>query len=499
MSARPPRAPALLAALALAAACRREAPQPPKPGPKPPKGDVVWLMDPAATRDGSLEGSLEAIGAAAVFLDAGRLGAASGPDAFRAAEAPPKPLGVPVVLVLAPDAPLAGAWSGGEGPDPEALAGTAGTALARAVGDGFFGRVIGVHLDFAFSPAGAARYAAFIAGVRRSLPADAFVSVSLSALPPSGEQRKKIEPVLQAADALVAVVFGVGARLDPNAIDALHRPWWAGYDTRPSVRVVGPESETRGEIPERLVEPLSGSPRLDFENDLSVNDAGVQAFTLTARSSVRQDGLALEKGDRLAFRLPAVSEMLFQLGSNMAGKRYALGRALLFGGALESERLFELAAFADVLLGRALTPVLEATIRPAGRNAIAVELANRSPHASTASRVDNWVEVDLAPAHPADVQIGGFDRYEAHDAAGRPVTPGRATVVRLFETLIAPHETVTPARIVARGPLPRTCCRYRVHAVAAAGPELTGDWIAPPPPPEPTRAPSKPAPRAKRG
>ena len=114
------------------------------------------------------------------------------------------------------------------------------------------------------------------------------------------------------------------------------------------------------------------------------------------------------------------------------------------------------------------------------------------------SRVDNWVEVDLSPAHPADVQVGGFDRYEVYDRGGQPVSPGRASTVRLFETLIAALETVTPARIVARGALPKNCCRYRVHAVSAAGPEVSTDWIEPPPPPTPAPPAKKPAPAKSR-
>jgi hypothetical protein len=499
VSVRAVAAPAVLAALVLGSACRREAPRAASAAPRPPKGDVIWLTDPAAVGDAALDASLEAIGAAAVLVEGGRLATGSGPDAFRISAPPPKPLRIPLVLVVEPDASLEGAWTGAQGPDPDALARAAGPALAHEITDGAFGRVIGVHLDLSFAAAGAARYAAFLASLRRALPAGTFVSLSLGSLPASEEDRKKIGPVLEAADALVAVVFGVGARLDPIAVETLRRPWWAGYDTRPTARITGGAGETRDGIPERLIEPLSGSPRVDFENDLSVNDAAVWAFTLTTRTALHQDGLALEPGDRLAIRLPAVSEMLFQLGSNMAGKRFALGRALLFGGASEGDRLFRLAAFADVLLGRALAPALEATVRPAGRNAIAVELVNRSAHASTASRVDNWVEVDLAPAHPAEVQVGGFDRYEVYDAAGRPVTPGRATVVRLFETLIAPQEAVTPARIVARGALPKVCCRYRIHAVSAAGPEVAGDWITPPPPPEPTRPAAKAVPKPKRG
>ncbi|HEY1435577.1 MAG TPA: hypothetical protein VGG65_09395, partial [Thermoanaerobaculia bacterium] len=222
-----------------------------------------------------------------------------------------------------------------------------------------------------------------------------------------------------------------------------------------------------------------------FENDLSGNDASVSAYTLTARQPVRIDGVEFAAGDRIAFRLPAISEMLFQLGSNLAGKRFALGRALMFDGAAEADRVFDLAAFEDVVLGRSLAPLLVTSVMSAGRNAVAVELVNRSHHASVVSRVDNWVEVDLAPAHPADVQIGGFDRYEVYDRAGHPVTPGRATVVRLFETLIGPMEAVSPARIVAHGPLPAGCCRYRLHAVSAVGPEVATDWSAPPPTPTP--------------
>jgi hypothetical protein len=160
--------------------------------------------------------------------------------------------------------------------------------------------------------------------------------------------------------------------------------------------------------------------------------------------------------------------------------------------------VFGLAALEDVLSGRALTPVLEAEVRPAGRGAITIELFNRSHQASVASRIDNWVEVDVSPARPADVQLGGFDRYEVYDRSGQAVVPGRASTVRLFETIIAPMEAVTAARIVVRGALPPACCRYRVHAMSAAGPEVAGEWKEPPPPPTPVPSKKKTAPGKKR-
>jgi hypothetical protein len=87
------------------------------------------------------------------------------------------------------------------------------------------------------------------------------------------------------------------------------------------------------------------------------------------------------------------------------------------------------------------------------------------------------------------VQPGGFDRYEVFDAEGRPVTPGRATRVRFFETLVAPRERVEPAAILLRGRPASGCCRFREHVLAASGTELAGDWVAPPPEPTPTPKP----------
>ena len=494
------RAAAVTAVLAaLLFGCRRAAPgAAAAAAPRPPKGDVIWLFDPAAAADPALDEQAGRIGAVAVFLPAGTMGSGPGPTAFETVPPPPKPLTrVPVVLAVAASESLAAALTTGEGPAAGPLGAAAAASLAPAVSGGAYGRVVGVHLDFPFGPRAAARYAELVGALRRGLPPGVFVSISVKTLPASEEERKKEATLDEAADALVAVVFGVGPRVDPVAMDALHRPWWAAYDTRAAGTATGASGSAR-DVPERLVEGLSGNSRLQFENDLSVNDGSVSAFTLTARAPVKQDGFALETGDRVSFRLPATSEMLFQLGSNLAGKRYALGRALIFGGATEADRLFDLAAMEDVLLGRALAPRLEASVKPAGRSAVAVDLVNRSPHATVVSRVDNWVEVDVSPAHPADVQVGGFDRYEVFDRTGNAVTPGRATVVRFYETLIAPLEMVSPARIVVRGGLPAACCRYRVHAVSAAGPEVTGEWVEPPAPTPKARAEAKKTPATRK-
>lgn len=459
----------------------------------------MWFADPAAANDPTLDAALARLGAVAVFLPSGTLGASPGSGVLAPSSPPARPFqSLPAVLVLEPDAALSAALTGADGPEAGTLAPAAASAISREISSGAYGRVAGVHLDFPLVPRSAARYAGLIAGLRSGLPPGTFVSVTLASLPAAPEDRRKLAPVVDAADALVAFVFGTGSRVDPIATDGLGRPWWVGYDLRVAGELRDASGASRGPVPERLLEPLSGNARFEFENDLTGNDASVSAFTLTARAPFRQDGLSIEPGQRVAFRVPSVSEMLFQLGSNLAGKRHALGRAILFGGASEGERVFPVGALEDVLLGRPLTPALEAHVRPAGRGAITVDLVNGSRHASIASRVDNWVEVDVSPAHPADVQVGGFDRYEVYDRTGRPVTPGRAETVRLFETLIAPLENVSPARIAVRGALPALCCRYRIHAASAAGPEIAGDWVEPPVPPTPVPSPRRHAAPRKR-
>src|SRR5262249_31260097 len=156
-----------------------------------------------------------------VFLPGGTLGATAGPGVFTGTARPPRPFGhVPVVLVLEPDAALSASLSG-SGPDAEPLGRAAAASLSSEISSGAWGRVTGIHLDFPFDPTSAAAYAALISRLKAGLPEGTFVSFSIRALPASPEDRKKIQPVLGAADALVAFVFGNGPRVDTIATDAL--------------------------------------------------------------------------------------------------------------------------------------------------------------------------------------------------------------------------------------------------------------------------------------
>jgi hypothetical protein len=479
--------------LALAAACRRsEGPAAPTVV-AAPKGDAVEFVSPAAAAEPDLVEHLRRLAVATVFLPAGELARDGGRWAFHRDPAPPRPVeGASVILVVRSSEALSALLSSSEASGAQG----ASQALATGVTDdlrkgGPFGNVIGIHVEGPFAAATAVRGTELLAALRKDLPRGLLLSIRLAAAPASDDERKRLAPLVGSADAFKAAVFGGSARVDPIAADALGRPWWAGYEAAVECVETSADGQARGEVPEKVIDGLSGNPQVDFENDLTVTDADVVAFRLTARRPVRVGEVALAAGDRVACRMPSLPEMIHRLGSATTGRRHLQGRAIVFGGEKEADRFVRVEAFEDILLGRSLVPALEVRVQSAGRNAISIEATNLSPHPSAASRMSNWVEVDLAPAHPADVNLGGFDRYEAYDSSGRPVTPGRATRVRLYETLVGARESITPARIVVRGALPAACCSHRTHVLAAAGAEEAGDWTAPPPPPTPPPATKK--------
>jgi hypothetical protein len=125
-------------------------------------------------------------------------------------------------------------------------------------------------------------------------------------------------------------------------------------------------------------------------------------------------------------------------------------------------------------------PAIAASIDVAdGGRLLRVGAENATPHASAVSRVESWIEIDLEPARVGEVESGGFDRWEAYDAKGRAVSPGRATRLRLYETFIAPFERFEPARVRVRGSLPSACCPVRVRVFPAAGRESQSEWGVP--------------------
>jgi hypothetical protein len=100
-----------------------------------------------------------------------------------------------------------------------------------------------------------------------------------------------------------------------------------------------------------------------------------------------------------------------------------------------------------------------------GKGSVDVDVENTSPHPSIMSATANWVEVEIPSGGIREVQTGGFDRFEVFGADRNPVTLGRATAVRFYETLVGGHERSTGG-ILPRG-APRDRCT--VHCVLASG------------------------------
>ena len=218
---------------------------------------MIWLVDPAAAGEAGLDAALARLGASRLCSSRpGRVGARERPLASLAPIAPPArpPQSLPVVLVLrAGDALAGGADRRGWRPDGGAIArgGRAGSRreVSRAAPtDGSSASTS----TFRFAPAGARA----LRGARRARSAAALPPGRSSRSPCApcrrrAEDRKKLAPLFDAADALVAFVFGAGPRVDPSRSTRC-----GGRGGRPTTRgrrgfVVGRRARRAGACPAR--------------------------------------------------------------------------------------------------------------------------------------------------------------------------------------------------------------------------------------------------------
>jgi hypothetical protein len=477
---------ALVLAVAGAAACSRR--KGVARGTAPIQGDSVWFADGIGEGDAAIGDALAQFRFAAAYVPARRFeGGAT--NAGVDLPSPARPLArIPVVLVVeATGDPLAGADEKRGKEFGAVLAREIAAALAR---ESSFGSVRGVHLDVPFDGASAQAHAAALKEARARLshllgraektgpPArDVPITISMRKPPPADEaQQKAVRALVSRSDGVVAFLFGdVGDAADPTFVDSLGKPWWGAYGsaTRGVVRRSSGDAGTP--IDEGALDPLTDDPRTELLHELPWKEQRGAEFTLRATRPLAVPGATLAAGDAAVFSQPSLPELVDRFGKDTSRRKLARGRVVVVGGASDTGRLFPVAAIADVIAGR--PPVAElrgSAVAEGGRLVIGAE--NPTPHGSVVSREQNWIEVDLSPARVGDVELGGFERWEAYDERGRPVTPGRATRVRLYETYLAPYEQLEPARLRVRGRLPGGCCRMRTHVTSSAGREVATDW-----------------------
>lgn len=458
-------------------ACARAKPPAP-PFAVHPGGNGLWLAEGFAEREdpAAAEAALSRAGFAWVLLPGAGIERAGGGWIVVKRDPPGRPLAhVPVCLVVEGGEEVAAALASpdaGVRRDLEsAVALAVQTALAQR---SRFGPVAGFHLDLPFTATAASHYGDLLRSLRPRLPAKAFLSASLKVDPQPGD-RKRLESVASAADGLVAMVFGEENRVSPASVDLLGRSWWVGYSPTAEGRWTG--ARGGGFLPESFLARLSDDPAFEFRHDMDVEEKEGLGYIFRARHALTLDGRGFSAGDQIVFRQPSIADMIRRFGSELVGWRFARGRVIRLAGKSESERIFRLAALNEILVGNSLSPDLRVSIER-GADAVAVSAQNVSPLASILSQTTNWIEVDLERPGVRDVRPGGFDRYEVFTAGGRRTSLGRAQRVRLYETLIGPFEKIEPAVIVTLRPRPDGCCRFRIHLIAAAGPEVALDWQA---------------------
>jgi hypothetical protein len=265
------------------------------------------------------------------------------------------------------------------------------------------------------------------------------------------------------------MIFGEDDRASPGSTDLLRRRWWAGYSPNAEGRWTRGREE--GRLPESFLARVSDDPRLEFRQDMDVEESAGLGYIFRARRPMMLGGVSFAAGDQIAFRQPSLPDMIRLFATDREGRRLARGRVVRLAGRSESDRIFTLAALTEITLGHSLSPNLRVSIEP-GPGSVSVAAENLSPLASILSRTANWIEVDLERPGVRDVRPGGFDRYEVYAANGKSVSLGRAQRVRFYETLIGPFERIAPAAIVTQRPAAPGCCPFHVHLLSAAGPEV---------------------------
>ena len=476
---RSPRAAVLfLAAItAMPAACGRQRRPPAAPAPRAVSaGDAVWFEDAAGAAETGLELSLERAGFASVLIPMERLARSeNGWSASREA-LPRSPFSrLPIALVIRADDSAAAVLASDDAQARRAF----GDALALAARDALAGgsragRVESIVCDIPFSAAGADNLAEVLRRVRLDLPRGLLLTISLRFRPQQVGDHEKLRRLARRVDRIVAMLWGIGNAADPAATDALGVPWWAGYAPAVKGQARRAGAELPEPLPEEVFSEMTDDAHVEFRHDMIVPEEGF-AYLLAPERRVSSEGFQFGRGDVLRFRQPSLADLVNRMGTDALHRRFLRGRTLALSGPPEAQRLFPLAAWRDLLAGRPLHPDLKVTLT-AGAGWLEVSGENNSPHASAPSRTSNWIEIDLGSRLLRDVRTGGFDRYELFGPGGRPVTPARATRVRLYETLLQPFEKIQAARLLIRRSPPPDCCRYRTHVLAPTGNQIEKDW-----------------------
>ncbi|MDQ6891785.1 MAG: hypothetical protein M3167_03795 [Acidobacteriota bacterium] len=445
-----------------------------------PTGDAVWLSDGTDDGAGETEAAIVRGGFGSVFVPVTRL-VREGDRWNAVAIAPPATRfsKLPVTLVISAGEEAAAALAAPQGSAP--LGDAAWLAAKAALRDGArFGRVRGIHLDVPFAAANAEAFGSLLRGLRSKLPPEILLTQTLR-VSPTPEQQEAMRKAATASDGWVAFLFGEGGVADAAAADGLERPWLAAYSPA-AVGRVGSGAEERI-VPESVLAVLTDDPHVEFSHDLTLKEESASAFLLTPHAPVSARGFSFRPGDRVRFRQPSLSDMVYRFGADLAGKRFVRGRVVLLSGRSEQQRIFTAAAMSDILLGRPLNTDLRVSIETT-KAVVTLAAENPTPHASLVSRTSNWIEVEVPQGGISDVKPGGFDRFEVFGPEGGAVTLGRATRLRFFETLVSPWEKIEAARILVRRPPRKDCCVHRIHVLSSAGAEVTreGDLSGTPSP-----------------
>lgn len=453
-----------LALAALLAACTGSDGRPAK-GP----GSALWgAPAEVAALGGEEREALRAAGVGELFLEAGRLGEASG----GAAGGEIVPAAASYAAVAATRLPVTLAVGGSWPPraDPAALA--AALRPLRLAAEEAGATVVGYHLDVA-PPRGEAALAAYgeaLAALAAALDRDLLLSASLD---PESLGADGVAALADGVDFAVAFLYGprsdggpgpVGddawnlAALDPQLarLADLELPFLVGAGTIGELAHLDAAGNLVATTTRADLAALVGHPGLGLPRTAVLDPLDRQSYRLQAERPLALGDWGLDAGDWLRVTRLSAHDLV-RLAEQAAGTEGYLGvlyhRLRRPGEALSPSAL----ALAGAAGGDTATE-LEVEVEAVGTGPVPfrVRIANRGAQPTEVAFLGhNYVELRaLGGAAFADVDAGGFRRYELLHA-GRRVDTMRALrqadAVKLYVPLLEPGGVVTSGTVALRG------------------------------------------------
>lgn len=459
---------------------------------EPPEGSAVWVEPDSAPLEPGTLVDLEAAGAGHLFAPFGTLSWEGDRPSVDQGKPLPVPRRTPVMVVVE------GPWKRGVSSE------TAGQALTeelrRLALEAEAAGVVpaGFHLELEPGSAGdLAGLGAALAAARETLPRTFLLSVGIQR---EWVGRAGLQAVTDAVDSFVAWVYGqrpeelrrrgwVDEAWDLQQVDlalrsleTLGRDYLVGVVTLGTTVHLGASGGVKGLHHEGSLRRLVRDPALRLEHGFVLSGMDCRRYEFRAVANGKLGDWDLRRGDRvLAFTLGPSRVRDYRLLLPALDLSHRLGDLFYRLPKADDPLSVGTAGLLEALSPEPPEAILVGGLEEVRRSGEGVVLrarvGNPGEEATEVAVVDvNYLQLETSQGRFGAVSLGQFQRYQTlrRDPGGelRP-SLRNATVLRLFEPVLEPGQTVTSGEVEVLGAGGAGDVRWSVLYLAGDGGEIT--------------------------